>query len=1039
MKLEILLRDNKWKIIRHYLLINNVTHLDSLSLDMINELYFVPGVSYNLIDELKYMLANNSFSNNLPNKQCAKTPRDLLNKGLEEDEHENNIATDEYLSETSNEQLTQKKQKSKYWFSNLPWETIVKDLKIKNSFKEIIYSRGIYTVNELISVLPVYLKENEKGVRAVTVSEYNGFFENRIKQLIKYDSLSNAQNEGVINELTWENYYSKIDRSSIASNLPNSLINLNLLDFLEMENLEYDSRISRRLQEETLYSFLNKDDYKYRGISSSHLGKFLTCFFKYLYEFISKNTNTEGRIQLEFEGRFPFYKKSLKISHLKKLLRNTEFDKLFSVAKKYSINTLNEFIGKKIEGDDYYYIYPIVKKLEIDYLDNINKLISTYSNERYNIVLKRSLGATLDEIGNSVGLTRERVRQIINKFSSKALMDIEYLAKIIEADRGYFMKEDWLFFQIPDEHMSILELVINEKSKEYEYLWYTGQYISKDSISNNWQDKLNSIVEKKSTIFGDIHELYERIVVEIHSLNIYFLNEENFSNYLDSQLKYKILHGSYIKPGVNTGEILAIIIEKNFSFDIKLDSNDDNEDLKILREIMRKQFPEIKIPDNNRNLTAVITRNPQMVLSDRGRYVNASRVYFPKFLQELIYSWILEKNSTLTYKEVFEHFKGQLIFESNINNSSFLHGALQYYYEDEFDFRRDTFVPMGKEHVSTGKRLHKLIDEQNILSLEDIQQKIPGIKDYQIFAIVERSEDLFNRGNNEITSIKFVNFNREKDKELLYLLQKELEENLGFTSAKAIFERMQDSNIINNEDILNEAGIFQYLKLKFKDKFNFRYPYILTESIIPHTEIITFSKVIHYFFVEGQDIIDRSKIEKFSKKYGLSNLSIYQFFQENSEKLIRISKEKYILKDNSDILSEDLNNIDNYLADTIDNFLPLVDFRNYNDLPNIEYEWNEFLLEDLIAKFGKRIRLIDRKTNYSHFISSIAVPLNSNFKNYEDLVISVMKSNNKKSLNTREMLKLLQTSGLTSVAIPVELSNGEQLWFNPRSDLYQLR
>ena len=613
------------------------------------------------------------------------------------------------------------------------------------------------------------------------------------------------------------------------------------------------------------------------------------------------------------------------------------------------------------------------------------------------------------------------------------------LANIVERSRGYFSKNDWLTLIADEEKMLIIDWVLHEKSDKYEYLWYTGQYVRSTLLASDWQTELKDIIETNAANIGDIHELFEQSIHEIQKLNIQFVDEEIFTSILTSLAGYKVNHGAYIKRGVNNSEILATVIEENFPFDIKLDSNDDNEELNRLKLIMRTQYPSIKISDKNHNLTSIIVRSNRIVLSGRGRYVVTSRIYFPEYLKKEIYSWIIEQNSTLMYNEVFEKFKGRLIFESNINNSNFLHGVLQYYYEDEFNFKHDSFSPVGQKMVRTDDRVHDLIHEYKILNIKEIQQMIPGLKDYQIFAILERSEELFNAGKNRISSTKYINFTDAQEELLYRLLNSELEENYGFTSSKVFFERLQSVGLIDENGVLNEVGMFQYIKVKTKGKLKMRYPYIFKNGVHANEENITFATVIRHFFIEGSDVINRSQIENFSRKYGLSDLSIYSFFQENSGELLRLSKNIYVPRTHSSISDETFLEIDSYLSKTVHDFLPVIDFRDYASLPNVGYEWNEFMLEDVVDKFGVRVRLIDRLLNFSHYVSSIIVPANSKLKSYEDVVVFVIESNGKKSLNEREMLSLLQSNGLTSVAIPLEISDGEHLWFNPRSDQYQIR
>lgn len=103
------------------------------------------------------------------------------------------------------------------------------------------------------------------------------------------------------------------------------------------------------------------------------------------------------------------------------------------------------------------------------------------------------------------------------------------------------------------------------------------------------------------------------------------------------------------------------------------------------------------------------------------------------------------------------------------------------------------------------------------------------------------------------------------------------------------------------------------------------------------------------------------------------------------------------------------------------------------------FEWNHFLLEDIITKFSNNYRLIDREKNGSHFVSSIVVENSSDLKDFEDVVIFELNKTGKRRFSSREIREYLSNRGLITNVIPQELVNGKRIKFNSRSEMFEMK
>lgn len=260
------------------------------------------------------------------------------------------------------------------------------------------------------------------------------------------------------------------------------------------------------------------------------------------------------------------------------------------------MDLLSKKILRKIEDK-----FSLIKPKLINELDKINK-----DNNHYDIVLKKLNGQTLESIGNEYNVTRERIRQIIQKELKKIskTREEEKYQEVFEtynfdvslfcefynenANVYYYLREKYkLGEKDPSDmidEMSLSKNQLNVLKKKYNLISYNGENIS---VKKN--NMLLAILKKfkKLVEFNDIIEEYNNII-QNHNLNLDILSETDFRN-IDSILG-------------RMPEVLCSVGRYYRYYDIKSLEDSDIEELKNMLHVEPGDYSSEYFYNNNMQL-----------------------------------------------------------------------------------------------------------------------------------------------------------------------------------------------------------------------------------------------------------------------------------------------------------------------------------------------------------------------------------------------------------------------------------------------------
>ena len=170
MTISELLSDDKWEKISFFLQSRGIKLVDQLEESVIEELYFVPGADYELIEELKQKIA---FANETKlQKGTSENAVQELSKVSEENEipketvnsedvipdFDNKIDHIQLLKENTEQQATP-------WYSNYPWQMLLgKSYKVKGVILSFLETNNISTIKNIEMILPSSRADISSGI-----------------------------------------------------------------------------------------------------------------------------------------------------------------------------------------------------------------------------------------------------------------------------------------------------------------------------------------------------------------------------------------------------------------------------------------------------------------------------------------------------------------------------------------------------------------------------------------------------------------------------------------------------------------------------------------------------------------------------------------------------------------------------------------------------------------------------------------------------------------------------------------------------------
>lgn len=694
----------------------------------------------------------------------------------------------------------------------------------------------------------------------------------------------------------------------------------------------------------------------------------------------------------------PFLQPQLKVSELKNLFSE--------VCKEKNSKAAMSVLLQLLQAD--------LRQVFTNALENMNP-----KGERpLSILRRRCAGLSLESIAVEFGLTRERIRQI-----EKKAMNVLY-ANI--AQTGI----DPLMFICADRNgdtvLTIQEITdyIGDSSKAELFKYYLQKHNSSNSFIYDSDRKLFHL---KNMVYNA--DWIEQIVSDLPQ--IIFCNQvtpvlssvsKQFGvplEILQTEFKRKYSFSGQVWYGgrLTISLMCEVILKTYYPAGIKL--YDEAEERRF-REKVKEVFGNVNFSNNSRAFSARLA--DAAVLCDRGMYIHPSYIQIPDNLVQKIDDYISGSERTaISFHELFERFREELLLSSNVSNHYFLQGILHYRLKNKYYFTRDLISK--EKDAKIGAEIEVFIRERGEVHKNEILLEFPGISDIMLSMQVNGSRAIISLDNGQYMHSDLLNL-QDEDYTIRKIIETEVK-NLPVSSRKLLAHLwLTHADFLTRNDVSTHSKLFGILQYMFEGEFSFSRPYIAKLGIDEITNLTVIKQ-----HLQDYDSLSVSDLMGICTENHLHFLSVRGLIRQLNDDFLRINSDMLARIDDSVLTDETLNEIENMILEGISGkgYIAAGKIDNYIFYPDIGFSWNAFLLRSLVEKyFSEDIRLIDMPTTDTFAMNTIFVDSALDVDNYEELLSSVLKSEHNKEpfLSIDDALNWLQGEGLILGEPPKCLTDG---------------
>lgn len=593
------------------------------------------------------------------------------------------------------------------------------------------------------------------------------------------------------------------------------------------------------------------------------------------------------------------------------------------------------------EDSMYFLIKKFVKWCSFDLTAEIESLFSElYPNERTRLVIQmRAQHKTLEEIGNLLGITRERVRQIevktkrnFNKLHSR----VRVISKISAERNG-------------DTVLTPTEIGEYCSTNAEELIFLLQSY---DSINYNYDKELDVFVIGDESLHDTVLSYLETLpdIVPASKLSTVLEMAQEEENIPSEMLEkafleaYKVTGDVYHRSRLSLAKVYNNILEKYYPNGIKAY---DSEEIAIFRKLIENEYGDIGLPENNRALTARISNI--CILCDRGIYRPKKQEYITNDLLQKIYRYIIDNdNSVFLTNTIFSVFKNELVAQG-VNNKYYLQGILHEAFEDKFVFRRD-YISKDINITSIYSAIINFIKKSNYpVDKKEIYEAFPGITAV-VIAFATSDPCIINLFGKYIHGTR-LNIT-DTDKVYLSNLIKRYISSNQIIHYKDLFDYIynDDPDLLNKIFVYIPTSLFSVLEYLFKDKYQFKRPFIAVNGMKIEDPTDKFKE-----YILKNDELVISDITAFAREI---HYEIYSILDElnsfNSTHLI-VNKNNFARIDTIGITEKIAKEAINILTDEVRDCKLIVQLECLYKLPKINIPWSDWLIYSLVLKWSTEL------------------------------------------------------------------------------------
>lgn len=586
-----------------------------------------------------------------------------------------------------------------------------------------------------------------------------------------------------------------------------------------------------------------------------------------------------------------------------------------------------------------------------------------YSNERFRTVTQlRARKHTLEQIGRTLGITRERVRQIEMKAKgvfSRLHSKIRIISKIAAERNGDTVLASADIEKYCGEHASdLLFFLQSYESANFTYDRQLDAFIlGDDSITIRVQNSIENLPEivKASQLSNVLGEAAEEADISPEVLKKAFLDA------------YRLTGEVYHRYRLSLAAIYERVLNTHYPQGFKAY---DSIETKRFREIVADEYGDVGLPANDHALTTRVASI--CVLCGKGVYRLKKKDYIPRKLADKICDYIENSENTIFLTNIlFSVFEDELL-AAGIDNKYFLQGVLHELFADKFVFRRD-YISKDVNVTSMYSAVIDFIKKSKFpVSKEQIQETFPGITEIVINSSIG-DPNVLNYFGEYLHASKLNILDNEKT--YLFNVLNALTSDGEAHHGRELYEiiSQQKPEILTRNAAIYPFSAFSVIEFLFRDKFQFSRPYIAKNGV----DIGRPAERLHDL-IYSSDEFAVSDISEFGKDNHFSINSLLEYVNGCNDEFLLINNDMIMRIEKTGIDEGVARQVEDIIYEEITETTPVKNLSIWAKFPPIKVPWTEWLIYSAIFKWGTKLVAATSSNQFR-----LSVPLVAPVDNYD--------------------------------------------------------
>lgn len=642
---------------------------------------------------------------------------------------------------------------------------------------------------------------------------------------------------------------------------------------------------------------------------------------------------------------------------------------------------------------------------------------------------QRVTGETLEAVGNAMGVTRERIRQLERKVAKSMAYAYHTQRKqhdvvaVLYAMKGggAALRFDEVSQQVGDANAQLI--------------WYLAKkdFINCDEYYFSHQS--NVIIFGDGSADVDLLPLIEELPAVIEQSEMPHYISRFVEKYgVDPELLRIQLQSLYKCDGIfyHRGRFTVIfmcdyILRRKFPTGYKVsDSLDQQRFLSYLFEVFGRK--------SRMTAHALDTKINQVgVLIDRGKYIHPSYINVEKEIIDEVIDYI--KNSpraALTYTELFNTFSKRFM-GTQINNKYCLQGVLRLS-DCPFVLRKDYVTKEPDKNLAL--EFERFVEQNGRVHKSNLLEEFNGLSEVNLAFFCQRLSTIVVLDGGyymHASQLNLCDADYEQQRNFLSAACSEapISARLLFKEYKVHFMDFMTRNHIETHS--NLFGILQYM---FRKDFFFSRPYIslTNEHRLTHHHVLL-QHLTHVNSIQIADLID------ICQRNGISFVSSRTLMTSIEPDFVRIGKATLMRKEfvgiDDDSVLDTVLQI-NELVRANKGYCASKNIHDFSCFPKLNIPWNVYLLESIASLAGDLLTVLRMIT--TNIYIPIDIYLGDEFiaEDMDSLIIKVLQRENQLEpfASKEEVFHWLREQGLCNVKLPSFLETKGHLIYDDSGTLH---